>query len=113
MLSINIGDNNAGSGNIDNSFNTTVNIFDEDEQIMHWLSPLEPNTRYQGLRTHRFAGVGDWLLNTREWREWRGCEGGANKAILFCSGDPGVGKTYLWYVTGPFERTSIANGQKY
>jgi len=62
---------------------------------MCWLSPLEPKNRHQGLRTDRFGGVGDWLLETSGFREWRGGQGGADKAVLFCSGDPGVGKTYL------------------
>jgi len=62
---------------------------------MHWLSPLEPNKRHRGVRTDRFDGVGNWLLETREFREWRSSDGGAGKAVLFCSGSPGVGKTYL------------------
>lgn len=93
--SIHIGDNNAGCGNIENSFNTIVNYSDEDAKIMHWICPLESNTRYQGLRTDRFGAIGGWLFGTWEWREWRGCEGKANKPILFCCGNPGVGKTYL------------------
>ena len=95
MLSISIGDGNADSGNITNSFNNTFNLSDEDGQIMRWLSPLEPNKRHQGVRTDRFSGIGDWILETSEFREWRGSEDGGDKAILFCSGNPGVGKTYL------------------
>ena len=68
---------------------------DEDARIMHWLSPLEPNIRHQGVRDDRLDGVGDWFLETREFREWRSSEGGGDGAVLFCSGDPGVGKTYL------------------
>ena len=91
--SVTFGDGNAYCGNISGSFNTYMS--DEDAQIMHWLSPLEPNKRHQGVRADRFDGVGDWLLETRGFREWRGGEGGADKAVLFCSGNPGVGKTYL------------------
>jgi len=72
---------------------------------MHWLSPLEPNTRHQGVRTDRFDGAGGWLLDTSEFREWRRGEGGANEAVLFCSGNPGVGKTYLRQVVGFCERS--------
>ena len=89
------GDNNANCGNIKDSFNTTFYKSDEDVQIMRWLSPLEPNKRHQGVRNDRFDGVGDWLLETIQFREWKGGEGGADKAVLFCSGNPGVGKTYL------------------
>ena len=62
---------------------------------MRWLSPLEPGNRHDGVRTSRLAGVGNWLLETSKFREWRGGEGGCDKAVLFCSGNPGVGKTYL------------------
>jgi len=67
---------------------------------MHWLTPIEPAKRHDGVRTERFEGVGDWLLETSEFQEWRGGVGGADKAVLFCSGDPGVGKTYLRSVAG-------------
>ena len=93
--SVIIGDRNFNSGNTTGSFNTTINNSNEDAQVMRWLSPLEPGYRHDSVRTSRFAGVGNWLLETSEFQEWRGGEGGAHKAVLFCSGDPGVGKTYL------------------
>ena len=86
---------NINSGNTIGSYNKTVYKSDEDAQIMRWLSPLEPNERHQSVRTSRFEGVGDWVLETSEFRRWRGDEGGADEAVLFCYGDPGVGKTYL------------------
>jgi len=92
--SVRVGDGSVDCGNIINSFNTFYKS-DEDEQIMRWLSPLVPRNRHQGVRTERFDGIGDWFLETGEFREWRGSEGGADKAVLFCSGNPGVGKTYL------------------
>ena len=93
--SVSIGHGNTQCGNIIGSFNTTFYKPDEEAQIMRWLSPLEPNNRHQGVRTDRLNGVGDWLLEMSEFREWSDGEGGADKAILFCSGNPGVGKTYL------------------
>jgi len=104
MLSASFGDGNSNCGNISRSFNNTFYMLDEDAQIMRWLSPLEPNDRHQGVRTDRFDGVGDWLLETAEWREWRETQGGAEGAVLFCSGNPGVGKTYLRQVTRFMER---------
>ena len=96
--SISFGNGNANCNNVTNSHNT-VNvqnvIADEDPEIMKWLSPLDPTGRHQDVRTERFDGVGNWLLKTNEFREWRSNEGGVDKAILFCYGDPGVGKTYL------------------
>jgi len=93
--SVSMGDHNAHSGNIIGSFNYNIYKSDEDAQIIRWLSPLEPRNRHQGVRTDRLDGVGDWFLETGEFREWRRGEGGADGAVLFCSGNPGVGKTYL------------------
>jgi len=93
MLSVSFGDGNMHSGNISNSFNTGMS--DEAAQIARWLSPLEPGNRHRAVSTDRFDGIGDWFLETREFREWRRSEDSAGKAVLFCSGNPGVGKTYL------------------
>jgi len=93
MLSVSFGDGNIHSGNITNSFNTGMS--DEDAQIVRWLSPLEPRNRHRAVSTDRLDGLGDWFLETSEFREWRGNKDGADKAVLFCAGNPGVGKTYL------------------
>ena len=89
------------SNNI-NSLNTTVNNFsvaDDRSNILAWLSPLEPRLRHQDIRDHRVEDVGEWLLKTEEFRSWcAGSEGGeSDNAVLFCYGDPGVGKTYIRY----------------
>ena len=90
---------NVDSYNVSNSYNSIVNVnnvtADEDLEIMRWLSPLDPRNRHQDVRTDRLDGVGNWLLETNEFREWRSNEGGADKAVLFCYGSPGVGKTYI------------------
>ena len=70
---------------------------DEKSEILAWLSPLEPQTRHQDIRTRRVDEVGDWLLQTEEYQNWFGGNGGAkpNGSALFCYGGPGVGKTYI------------------
>jgi len=67
-------------------------------EILAWLSPLEPRIRHHELRDRRVAGVGDWLLQTEEYRNWvGGIRGGkSDGSALFCYGGPGVGKTYIW-----------------
>ena len=80
--------------------NLSIYTSDEDARIMRWLSPLEPNTRHQAVRADRFEGVrfegvGDWVLETGGFREWRGSDGEVDKAVLFCLGNPGVGRAYL------------------
>jgi len=91
---------NVNSFNINNSFNTNIfkyvpEIDDEGHQILRWLSPLEPQIRHQGVRTDRLDGVGNWVLETREFRKWRYEQDGSVEPVLFCYGNPGVGKTYV------------------
>ena len=82
------------------SFNTTnisLTVTDDQPNILAWLSPLDPKLRHQDIRDRRVEGVGEWLLQTEEFRSWHaGSRGdGINDAVLFCYGDPGVGKTYI------------------
>jgi len=95
--SISIGNDNVNCNNVTNNHNNTVNniIADENPEIMKWLSPLDPRGRHDDVRTDRVDGVGNWLLETNEFREWKINGGRAGKAVLFCYGNPGVGKTYL------------------
>jgi len=93
-LSLKFGNENADCGNLENCFNTIYKS-DEDAKILQWLTPIEPSKRHDGVRTERLEGVGDWLFETREFQEWSRGECGPDKAVLFCSGNPGVGKTYL------------------
>jgi len=89
------------SNNINSFLNTTVTnnftIADERLQILTWLSPLEPTLRHQDIRDSRVENVGEWLLQTEEFRGWYGGSGRSesDNAVLFCYGDPGVGKTYI------------------
>ena len=45
----------------------------------------------------RTEGVGEWVLQSREFQAWR--EDGNDRSagrILFCRGAPGAGKTFIW-----------------
>jgi len=82
------------------SFNTTYNNFsvtDDRLNILSWLSPLDPRFRHRDIQGCRVESVGEWLLQTKEYRSWyAGNEGSeSDRAVLFCSGAPGVGKTYI------------------
>ena len=88
------------SNNI-NSLNTIVTnnitIADDRSNILAWISPLDPRVRHQDVQESRVEEIGEWLLKTEEFRSWyAGNEGGeSDNAVLFCYGDPGVGKTYI------------------
>jgi len=97
-----------------NSFNVsgdiTLTATDDEPKILAWLSPLEPQVRHQDICEQRVDNVGNWLLETKEFRGWYnggengGENGGSDHAVLFCYGEPGVGKSYIWY-----ERLSARN----
>ena len=79
--------------NVSNHYTST----EDRSEILTWLSPLEPRIRHQDLRTRRADNVGEWLLQTDEFKRW--CDAsqqvGSEHATLFCCGGPAVGKTYL------------------
>ena len=91
---------NINCFNTDNSINNVWNnctLVDEKPEILAWLSPLEPQIRHHDIQTRMVGGVGDWLIQTQEYRNWVGGIGGGNSdgSALFCHGGPGVGKTYI------------------
>ena len=87
--------------NNNNSFNTTYILNstppDNESKILAWLSPLEPRVRHRDIGAERVDGIGAWLLETREFKQWHNAsrEHGSNHSTLFCDGNPGVGKSYI------------------
>jgi len=69
------------------SFNTTIRlsnnftVADDRSNILTWLSPLDPKPRHQDIKDCRVENVGEWLLQTEEFRSWSAVQ----------LGDPGVG----------------------
>ena len=90
----------TNTGNVTDSYNNVWNnceIADKKRAVLEWLSPLEPRERHQAIGRDRVAGLGDWLLLTSEFARWSESDNATGSPVLFCYGDPGVGKTYLRY----------------
>jgi len=87
--------NTVNLNSFDNMLNSVTEIDEEGHQILQWLSPVEPQIRHQGVRADRLDGVGNWVLETGEFIKWRDAKDGSVGPVLFCSGNPGVGKTYV------------------
>ncbi|RPA93173.1 hypothetical protein L873DRAFT_1706528, partial [Choiromyces venosus 120613-1] len=65
-------------------------------RILSWISPLASWKRRSNVASARTEGVGEWVLETSEFQEWRqGRNDRLTGAILFCSGVPGAGKTFI------------------
>ena len=75
-----------------NSFNN----YDR-SQLLAWLSPLGPGPRHRDIQERRVDNVGEWLMQTEEFRRWRSWGGGSedDNAVLFYYGIQGVGKTFI------------------
>ena len=89
-----------------NSFNTSHTaisvsnnfaVNDDRSNILAWLSPSDHKSRHQDIQDRRVESIGEWLLQTEEFRSWHAGSGGDEfeNTVLFCYGDPGVGKTYI------------------
>ena len=88
--------NNANSFNNNNVWNNYT-VADDRSQLLAWLSPLEPKIRHRDIQEQRVDNVGEWLMQTEEFKSWRDCHGESegDNAVLFCYGAPGVGKTFI------------------
>ena len=89
--------NNKDCFNTITSNVSNITVTNDRSEILTWLSPLEPNKRHEGLKERRVEKVGDWLLRTEQFQSWRSGtgQGESQKATIFCSGNPGVGKAYI------------------
>ena len=80
--------------NLSNNANT---VTDDPLQLLTWLSQLDPKLRHQDVRDRRVEKCWEWLLQTEEFTRWRdlGGEDEGDETVLFCHGDPEVGKTFI------------------
>jgi len=87
--------NSINIANIANTFNYTAP--DHRSEILAWLSPLEPRVRHRDIGARRVDSIGAWLLETEEFKRWKHSsrEDGSYHPILFCDGNPCVGKSYI------------------
>ena len=56
-----------------NSFDKVWNsctFADDRSQLLTWLSPLEPSLRHFDIRDRRVNDIGEWLMQTEEFKRW-------------------------------------------
>ena len=80
-----------------NTTNINITVDHERPNILAWLSPLDPKLRHQDIRDGRVENIGEWVLQTEEFRGWYASSerSESGSAVLLFYGDPGVGKTYI------------------
>ncbi|RPA97038.1 hypothetical protein L873DRAFT_1653160, partial [Choiromyces venosus 120613-1] len=74
------------------------------------LSPLEPQKRHQDVSIRRLGGTGHWFLETAQFQKWCKAEDGSVPSTLFCSGDPGAGKTHIRHYTLSYQSIHLLTG---
>ena len=91
MQSVSIGDGNANCGNITGSYNnTTITYADERTKFLNWLSPLQPRVRHNDVRGRREDGIGEWFLQTDEFRRWHDGKREFERPLCFVPGIPAL-----------------------
>lgn len=85
--------------NSNSSFNGVVNSFSEVEaeghQILRWLSPLERQQQRQGVWAGRQDSMGNWALETSEFRMWQDTKDSYAQPTLLFYGNTGVRESYI------------------
>ncbi|RPB06364.1 hypothetical protein P167DRAFT_514584, partial [Morchella conica CCBAS932] len=61
-------------------------------EILAWLSTLGPEDDHERIYGKRHGNTGQWFLRSTEVREWLGK---LEVSLLWCYGNPGVGKSVL------------------
>ncbi|KAI0258436.1 hypothetical protein BC834DRAFT_1036349, partial [Gloeopeniophorella convolvens] len=60
------------------------------QQLVEWLSPPDPSMNHIDTRSRHHEGTSTWLVNSSAFLEWK-----ENGSLLWISGKPGAGKTFL------------------
>jgi Fungal N-terminal domain of STAND proteins len=69
------------------------------EELLNWLSPLDFQQRQDDIYYKRRQDrTGTWILREPKFKQWRDTTRNSSQITLFCKGDPGAGKTVLWYL---------------
>ncbi|KAN0114628.1 Ankyrin repeat-containing domain protein [Hyaloscypha variabilis] len=61
-------------------------------EVLDWLSTLDMAAKQQDVLTRRYESTGKWFLENEMFLNWIGDD---SAPILWCPGDPGVGKTVV------------------
>ena len=68
-----------------------MSIESKELEILSWLSSHKRSRVHHDIRARRVSGTGQWLLDHTGFHAWMD----QSNPILWCRGDPGVGKSVL------------------
>ncbi|KAI5812584.1 hypothetical protein BZA77DRAFT_269930, partial [Pyronema omphalodes] len=86
---------------------------DDLNDIMQWLSPLEPHQRHADIATQRLPNTGEWFLQLEDFKDWCDSDIGGDSGMVFtCYGIPGAGKTMISSVIIDYLTKNAGQGDK-
>ena len=65
---------------------------DKKNEIIRWLSPIDPTTNQAAARKKHEGETGKWFTKGEEYSKWKD----SSNSFLWLHGMPGCGKTILW-----------------
>ena len=71
---------------------TKEQAYEMRKKILKWLSPDDFEETHQRHFKKRFGNTGQWLLNDRRFRDWKG---GTKSSLLWCHG---ARKSYIYFM---------------
>lgn len=66
---------------------------DTERKVLEWLSTMQPQKDHYDISSRRTSGTGEWVKNTAQFQDWLSDDTGSN--VVWCSGIPGSGKTFV------------------
>ena len=84
--------NSTNCQNTTNSHNVSnyYTVGDDLSPLLTWLSPLDPGLRHSDIQERRVGNVGEWLMETEEFKRWCRLDGRSedegNSVLLWKSG---------------------------
>lgn len=73
----------------------------EVNELLEWISTIDPQTRHRDISRKRRENTGDWFLRTEQFLKWRDYSQGSDESfentILGVYGIPGAGKSVILY----------------
>lgn len=71
-----------------------MGLEEKEQQVLDWLSSTRYSKKHRDVGSRRLPGTGRWLLDCGIFKDWLNCA----HPVLWCTGDPGAGKSVLTYV---------------
>ncbi|CCX30541.1 Similar to hypothetical protein SS1G_10749 [Sclerotinia sclerotiorum 1980]; acc. no. XP_001588302 [Pyronema omphalodes CBS 100304] len=89
----------------------------EVNELLEWISTIDPQTRHRDISRKRRENTGDWFLRTEQFLKWRDYSQGSDESfentILGVYGIPGAGKSVIFSFIVDHIQTAFESENEY